>query len=100
MRQRRQYWWLVAADPETGQPYLVFGSDRSEAEARQKGLDMMPGVNFDIRMFRTRNLDMARSLLRGSRLDGQRSLREAGRRQGHEKSVSRLIRRNRRRRFG
>lgn len=98
MRARQPWYWIVASD-ETGQPYLIFGG-ATESDARQKGLEMMPGVNFEVRMFRTRNLDMARSLLRGSRLDGHHSLREAGRRQGHEKSISKLLRRSRRRRFG
>lgn len=93
---KRAFWWIVAIDPETAQPYLIFGSDRSEDDARAKGLSMLPGINFEIRMFRTRNLDSARSQLRGHRLDGQRSLREAGRRQGHEKSVSKLLKRKRR----
>lgn len=96
MREGKQWYWIVAAD-DTGQPYLIFGG-ATESEARQKGLEMLPGVNFEVRMFRTRNLDMARSQLRGSRLDGQRSLREAGRRQGHEKSIPKLLKRKRKRR--
>ena len=89
------HYWIVTVDEETGQPYLIYGSPNSEEEARRKGLEMLPGVNFEIRGFRTRNMDTARSWLRGSRLDGHRSLGEAARRQGHEKSVSRLIRRKR-----
>jgi len=97
MRERRQWYWIVAQD-DMGQPYLIFGG-ATEPEARQKGLEMLPGVNFEVRMFRTRNLDTARSLLRGSRLDGQRSLRQAGRRQGHEKSIPKLLKRKKRRRW-
>lgn len=92
VRARQPWYWIVASDPETRQPYLIFGG-ATEEEARQKGLEMLPGINFEIRMFRTRHLATASSCLRGLRLDGQHSLRDAGRRQGHTKSLKRLRRR-------
>ncbi len=91
---RRKYYWLVAVDTTDNKPYLVFGGN-TEDEARQKGLEMLPGINFEIKDFPTRNLAMASSMLRGKRLDGKIPLHEASRRQGHEKSLKELIRKRR-----
>ena len=86
---RRKYYWLVTEDPDTGRPFLIFGGD-SEEVARQKGLEMLGGIDFEIRAFPTRNLSRASSLLRGKRLDDTHSLHDATVRQGHDKSLRRL----------
>lgn len=87
---RRQYYWIVAQDE--GKPYLILGGN-SEEEARIKGLEMLGGLDFQIRQFPTMDRNHASSLLRGKRLEGSHSLHEASRRIGHEKSVRRLRRR-------
>jgi len=92
--EHRQYFWLVTTDPETGKPYLIYGGSNEE-EARQKGLEILPGIDFEIKMFRTRHLATASSMLRGQRLNGSRSLRDASQPQGHNKSIKRLLRHRR-----
>ena len=97
MSIRRNYFWIVALAQEEGKPdkpYLVFGSDKSEDDARQKGLELLGGTNFEIRKLPTRNLARASSLLKGNRLEQTQSLREAGRRIGHDKSLKRRRRRS------
>lgn len=91
---RRKYYWLVCQDPETNQPYLIFGGN-TEDEARQKGLDVLVGLNFEIRPLATRNLQMASSMVRGKRLDETKSLTEAKKRLGHDRSIKRMRRRRR-----
>lgn len=89
---RKQYYWIVASDPETNQPYLLFGSDNSEEEARQKGLELLPGIDFQLKRFPTRDKDTASAFLRGVRLEKTHSLKEATRRIGHNKSLKRMRR--------
>ncbi len=86
------YWWITAVDAESGKNYLIAGG-RSEEEARQKGLEMMGGVDFQIRRLPTRNLSRASSLLKGDKLEHTKSLHEAAQRLGHDKSIDRLKRR-------
>ncbi len=88
----RFYYWISARD-ETGKSYLIFGSDKTEDEARQKGLDMLGSVDFEIKRLPTRNLASASSMIRGKRLKETHSLRQAGKRIGHTKSIERLRRR-------
>jgi len=85
---RRYYYWLVARD-ENGKPYLIFGGD-SEIEARQKGLEMLGGLDFEIKRYPTRDQATASAYLRGKRLEQTHSLEESGRRIGHDKSLKRL----------
>ena len=87
----RQYYWIVAHD-DTGKPYLIYGGESEEA-ARDKGLEMLSGIDFEIRKLPTRNLSRASSLLKGNRLEMYHSLKEATRRIGHNKSLKRLHRR-------
>ena len=84
----RGYWWLVAK--EAGQTVLIFGSDRSEEDARQKGLDMLGGRDFEVKRLRTRNMARASAMLRGHKLEGSHSLSDAMERQVHEKGLRRL----------
>lgn len=86
---RRRYYWLLCQDPDTGKPFLIAGGD-TESEAREHGLDMLGGIDFEIRALPTRNLASASSMVRGKRLEDTRSLHKAGERQGHEKSLRRL----------
>lgn len=92
---RKYYYWLCAKDPETGKPYLVFGSEKDEADARQRGLELFGGVDFIIKRYPTRDLDTASAYLRGKRLEQSGSLGEAGKRIGHTRSLRRLRRKQR-----
>ena len=85
---REEYFWLVALDPETSRPYLIAGG-RTEDEARQKGLEMLAGIDFQIRKLPTRNLARASSLMKGNRLEKTRSLHKAAERIGHERTLRR-----------
>jgi len=87
---KRYYYWLVSRD-ESGKPYLIFGGD-SEGEARSKGLEMLGGLDFDIKRYPTRDQATVSAYLRGKRLEQTHSLRESGRRIGHSKSLKRLKR--------
>lgn len=86
---RRYYYWLHARD-ESGKSYLIFGSDKDENDARQKGLELLGGQDFDIKRYPTRDLATASSFLRGKRLEITHSLQEAHKRIGHNKSLKRL----------
>lgn len=89
---RRKYYWLLTSDPETGKPYLIFGGDTEES-ARQKGLDMLGGLDFEIRGLPTRDLGRASAMIRGKRLEETHSLHKASERLGHNRSIARLRRR-------
>ena len=89
---RRNYYWLTATEPDTGKPYLIYGGV-TEEEARQKGLEVLGGLDFDIRSLPTKNLASASEMIHGRRLDETHNLREASRRIGHDRT---LRRRNRR----
>ena len=88
---REQYFWLVCSDPETGRPYLVAGG-KTEEECRQKGLELLGGIDFEIRKLPTRNLARASSLLKGQRLESTKNLHKATERLGHERTVRRRLR--------
>ncbi len=89
---RHYYFWIVARDDD-GKPYLVFGSDESEAEAREKGLEMLSGMDFDIKRYPTRDIGAASAFFRGKRLEAGEGLSKARQRIGHSRSVQRLKRR-------
>ena len=88
---REFHWWIVTKD-ETERPYLVYACpDRDgEAIARQRGMELLSGLDFSLKRYPTRDLNRARSYLAGKRLDEGMGLRESARRQGHEKSLKRL----------
>lgn len=92
----KQYWWIVSQD-ESGKPYLIFGSAVSESEARQKGLEMLAGMDFTIKQFPTRDLGAASAFLRGKRLEHGEGLRKSSQRIGHEKSLKRDLKKDPRR---
>ena len=99
MPSQHMCYWILAQDPESGKPFLIFGSDKSEDDARAHGVEMLSGVDFTVKPLRTRNLAMASSIIRGKRLENTHDLQSAKQRLGHEKSIARLRQRvNRRRR--
>ena len=93
MRTRQQYYWIVTRDPETRQPYLVYGG-LTENTARQKGLEILGGVDFEIKMYPTKDMRTASAFLRGKRLESTHSLEKSSRRIGHDRSLKRLFRKN------
>ena len=94
-RREGLYYWILTRDPDTGKPFLVAGGD-SVQEARSKGLEILGGVDFEIRGLRTRNMQRASAIIRGKKLESSHSLRYASERMGHEKSIDRMTRRRRR----
>ena len=97
----KQYHWWIAAQDENGKPYLIygapdFGSNGGEDAARAKGIDMLGGLNFEIKRYPTRALSEASSYYRGKRLESGEGLRASTQRLGHEKSIARRLARRRR----
>lgn len=86
----RNYFWLVCSD-EDGKPYLIYGG-ASEEEARNHGLEMLAGTDFNIKRLPTKNLAMASSMLKGSKLESTHSLKKASQRLGHDRSIKRMKR--------
>ena len=86
---RRYYYWLVTHD-DTGKPYLIFGGE-NEDEARQKGLEMLGGMDFEIKRYPTRDLTTASAYYRGVRLERGEGLRRASQRIGHSRSLRRSM---------
>lgn len=85
---RHYYYWIVAIRPDA-QPVLIFGGDDENA-ARMKGLEMLSGVDFDIKRFPTRDRGTASAMLRGKRLEGGAGLDRSMERQLHERGLARL----------
>ena len=94
----RQYYWIVAHDAETGEDTLIFGSDHGENDARQKGLTLLSGIDFEIKQFPTRDLGTASAMYKGKKLESTHSLHEAKRRLTHEKGLERKKKRLEKRR--
>ena len=92
--ERRLYYWLVCQDPDTKRLYLIAGGTTEEG-ARDKGLEMLPGMDFDIKALPTRNLARASSLLKGDKLERGHNLRKASEKLGHDKSLRRRLQRSR-----
>lgn len=84
---RRYYYWVVARDQ--GKPYLIFGG-ADEEEARRKGLELLGGVDFELKRYPTSDLARASAFYRGVRLEETHSLKESSRRVGHNRSLRRL----------
>jgi len=63
----RKYFWIVARDPDTGKTYLIAGGN-TEEETRSKGLEMLGGVDFEIRALPTRDISSASRMVRGKGL--------------------------------
>jgi len=93
-----EYWyWITSRCPETGKPYLIAGG-RTEEECRQRGMEMLGGLDFKIKRLPTRNLQRASSMLKGDRLSRVHSLKKAAERIGHERTVKRSVQDRMRRR--
>jgi len=97
---KRYHLWLVTVSD--GKPYLIygapdFGPDGGEQAAREKGLTMLAGLDFEIKRYPTMNLSEASAFHRGKRLDSGEGLKASTQRLGHEKSIERLKNRRRRR---
>jgi len=90
----KRFYWILAKDPDSGKPFLIAGGN-TEAIAREKGFEMLGGIDFEIRGLRTRNLAMASAEIRGKRLEDTHSLRKASERIGHDRSIRRMMRRRR-----
>jgi hypothetical protein len=86
--RKNWYYWIVTKDPESNKPYLLPGG-KTEQEARQKGLEQLGGIDFEIRRFPTIDLAKASSMLKGRRLEKTKSLHKAVERLGHSKSLKR-----------
>ena len=84
---RQYYWWIVTKD-ESGKPYLLTGG-RTEDEARQKGMELLGGMDFELKHLPTTDLRKASSLLKGDKLEHSHNLGEASQRLGHERSLKR-----------
>ncbi len=99
-RAMRQYHFWIATRDEAGKSYLIYGCpDRDgESACRDKGIEMLGGLDFEIKRYPTRNLAEASAFYRGKRLERGDGLKAATQRLGHEKSVARM--RIRRRRLG
>jgi hypothetical protein len=91
-----RYYWIICKDPDTNKPYLIAGGD-TEMSARQKGLESLSGIDFEVRELPTRDLSRASSMIRGKRLEDTRSLRAAKERLGHDRSLKRAVRKRQRR---
>ncbi len=94
-RDHRFHFWLVAV--YDGKPTLVYGGP-DENSARQRGMELLPGVDFEIKRLPTYNLQRASSLIRGNRLEQSHSLKDATKRLGHDKSIALWKRRQEQRR--
>jgi len=90
---KKYHYWIVARDE--GKPYLIYACPSHEGEevARQKGLEMMGGLNFEIKRYPTMDRDTASAFYRGVRLEKGEGLKRASQRIGHEKSLNRLRKR-------
>ena len=87
-RERKHYYWLYTVD-EDGKPHLIYGAE-DESSARTRGLELLGGMDFEIKRLPTRSLPAASSMIRGVRLESTHSLKKASRRIGHERSLKRM----------
>lgn len=92
--RKRYFYWIYARDPESGKPYLVYGADNEE-QARIRGLEMLPGIDFQLKRLPTSNISMASSMIHGHRLESTHSLKKASKRIGLQKTVDNLRKRQR-----
>ena len=95
---REYHWWIITRDPEDGRPYVIYacpdrGSTGGEDAARSKGYEIMSNIDFTVKRFPTRDIAKVRSYVCGNRLEGGMGLRESTRRQGHNRSLRRMLNR-------
>lgn len=89
--KRNWYYWIVARDPVSQKPYLLPGG-KTEQEARQKGLEQLGNIDFNLRRLPTVNMAAASSMLKGHRLERTKSLHKATEKLGHNRSLRRAQR--------
>ena len=77
----RYYWWLVTR--QDGKDTIIFGSDLSAENARQKGIEILGGLDFEVCKLPTRDLGKASSLWKGRKLDRTHSLKKSTERLRH-----------------
>lgn len=98
--RKNWYYWIVTRDPDSKKPYLLPGG-KTEQEARQKGMEQLGGIDFELRRFPTTNMATASAMLKGKRLEKTKSLHTATEKLGHGKTLRRTQRkRDRRVQFG
>lgn len=83
------YWWLTGKNE--GKRFLIFGSDKSEDDARQHGLELLGGVDFEIKRLPTKNISQASRQLKGNILEQTKDLDTATRRLKHKRIKRRAI---------
>lgn len=95
---RRNYWWIATVDRACQPPkaYVLFGSEKSEDDARMKGIELLGNADFEIRMFPTRDRSEAAAMFKGKRLERTHSIHDAARHVGHEAGLRQKARRMRR----
>jgi len=94
---KEYHFWIETVDTENNdKPYLLYACPAREGEnaARQRGMELLGGLDFQIKKYPTRDINTASAMLRGKRQEQTQSLGESGRRIGHSKSLKRLRRRN------
>jgi len=83
----RYYYWITTQNES--QPILLYGG-LTESEAREKGLEMLSGTDFQIKRLPTRDIGAASAYIRGKRLEATHDIHESTRRIGHERTVRRF----------
>lgn len=86
----RPYYWIVCV--YEGETSLIPGGE-TEEEARIKGLEQLPGIDFDIKKLHTKNIAQASRELKGEKLERTHSLGQARRKLLHERGLSRKMNR-------
>jgi len=71
-----------------GKPFLLFGGD-TETECRQKGMEMLSGLDFQIKALKTRDISTASRMLKYGKLEKSHNLGEAKQRLGHDRTIKR-----------
>ena len=79
----RVYWWLTGRSD--GKRFLIFGSESSEDDARQHGLEILGGVDFEIKRLHTKNIAQASRELKGNILEKTSDLGTATKRLKHKR---------------
>jgi len=92
---RSYHWWIYGVDPNTGKPFLIYGSP-IESECRQKALEMLSGIDFKLKRLATRDITAASRQLRGYKLDKTHNITRSMRKLGHDKTMRRIQEKRRR----
>ncbi len=71
------YFWVITDNPKNASQYVIVGYRNSEAEAYKFGFETLPGRNFKVVAFETRNRHEVAARLKGRRLTETRDLEKA-----------------------